>query len=234
MPIILPSTFADEIEKPHGAQPLLKMVELQVARPYDAGGGTIVPGVILRATSYHQDVAWPPSHPESWTWSPINFGFSGIEETSEGDLPQCELSIDNTTRTLMRFLHQGQGLEGNYCHLYIVPAAALSIAYPAHEYRRWSFVVGGAYATDEAVSFRLERPNWYERGIPTDPYVAGSCRWQFGGEECGYVINDVAAYTACPKTLAACEARGQDHASRGLPVLHPARFGGFPGIPRQR
>ena len=49
-----------------------------------------------------------------------------------------------------------------------------------------------------------------------------------------HIVNAVAAYTTCPKTLGACIARGQDHAARGLPVLHPARFGGFPGIPRQR
>ena len=69
---------------------------------------------------------------------------------------------------------------------------------------------------------------------PQDRYVASRCRWEFGSGQCGYVVNAVAAYTTCPKTLSACIARGQDHAARGLPVLHPARFGGFPGIPRQR
>ncbi len=233
MPIILPSSFTDEIEKPHGQQPILKLVELQLARAYDSGGIT-VPSVVLRATSGPEEIAWPLSSPTTWTWSPINFSFTGIEENTEGDLPQTELSIDNSTRTLMRFLHDGEGLEGNYCYLYLVPAAGLSIAYPAHEYRRFRFTVGGAYADGDAVSFRLERPNHYERGIPADPFVSGNCRWQFGGEECGYIINDVAAFRTCPGTIEACEARGADHLNRGLPVLHPRRYGGFPGIPRTR
>jgi hypothetical protein len=88
---------------------------------------------------------------------------------------------------------------------------------------------------------RLLRIDVYERDCdesfapgqsPNDRDVASRCCWAFGSAECGYVINAAAAYTTCPKTLSACIARGQDHAARGLPVLHPARFGGFPGIHR--
>jgi phage-related protein len=97
----------------------------------------------------------------------------------------------------------------------------------------WLFQIAGCSATDEAVQFRLERANFFTRQAPQDRYSAPRCRWEFGGLECGYVINEVAAFVTCPKTLDACIARGQDHASRGLPVLHPGRFGGFPGIAAQ-
>jgi phage-related protein len=233
MPIVLPSSFVSEIEKPHGTQPLIWLVELEVARP--AGSGAVTtPGLIVRLCNYGSAITWPASAPSATTWNPLSFSFTQIEQTNEGDLPQLELTVDNTTKTLMRYLHAGEGLEGNYCTIYLVPQAGLSIAYPNHEYQRWDMTVAGAYATEEAIAFRLERANFFTRQSPQDRYVASRCRWEFGSGECGYVVNAVAAYTTCPKTLSACIARGQDHAARGLPVLHPARFGGFPGIPRQR
>lgn len=233
MPITLPSSFLTEIEKPHGTQPLIWLVELEVARP--AGSGAVsTPGLILRLCNHRTAITWPASAPSATVWSPFSFTFSPIEQNGEGDLPQVELSIDNSTKVLMRYMHAGAGLEGNYCKIYLVPAGGLGIAYPNHEYQLWEMQIATAYANDEAISFRLERANFFARQSPQDRYVAGRCRWAFGSAECGYVINAAAAYTTCPKTLTGCVARGLDHETRGLPVLHPQRFGGFPGIPRQR
>lgn len=234
MPIELPQTFKDEIEKPRGTDPLVWFLEIQVSRAYEASPGVVVPDVILRLTSHHTELAWPAGSPGSETWYPFNFTFTPIGQDQEGDLPQIDLSVDNTTRLLMRYLHNGRGLEGNYVKLFLVPAAALDLVYPNHEAQQWDLTVAGALASDEAVTFRLERANFFTRMSPQDRYVAGRCRFEFGGEECGYVINAVAAFTTCPKTVAACRERGADHRARGLPVLHPQRFGGFPGIPRQR
>jgi phage-related protein len=233
MPIILPTSFLDAIEKPHATSQLIWLAEIELARPY-VSGFTTVPSTVLRVCNYHQAITWPVSSPLHESWDPYPFTFSPIEQNQEGDLPQVELSVDNTARLLMRYLHAGDGLEGNYARLWLVPEGGLGIAYPNHEYRRWDLQVAGAYATDEAVSFRLERANFFERTSPQDRFVARQCRWDFGSPECGYVINAVAAFTSCPRTKSACTARGQDHATRGLPVLHPRRFGGFPGIPRQQ
>lgn len=233
MPISLPASFKSEIERPRGTNPLVWLVELQLSRPY-LSGVTVVPSTIFRIAQWHAELAWPVGSPNSETWYPFNFTFTPIEQNQEGDLPQLDLSVDNTTRTLMRYLHNGDGLEGNYCRIFLVPANGLAIAHPNHEYQRWDLQIAAAAATDEAVTFRLERANFFMRLSPQDRYVASRCRWEFGGPECGYVVNDVAAFTSCPKTLGACIQRGLDHQSRGLPVLHPGRFGGFPGIPRQR
>lgn len=232
MPIELPASF-DDIERPRGDHALVWLVELQLVRPY-LSGLTVVPSFLFRLTSHHEIVNWPASSPLSEQWHPFNFSFSPIEQTTEGDLPQIELSVDNTTRTLMRYLHDGDGMEGNYCTVFGVMENGLGIAYPNHEFARWDFQVAGAQASGDAVSFRLERANFFDRLVPQDRFTAGHCRWEFGGRECGYVINAVAAFTDCPRTVLACVERGQDHASRGLPVLHPARFGGTPGVPKQR
>ena len=234
MPIILASEFKDAIEKPHASDALHWLVELQLAKSY-LDGETVMPAVIMRICSAPSLLTWPLSYPGGApTWDPYAFTFTPIEQSGEGDLPQIDLSVDNSTRVLMRYLHAGNGLEGNYCTVFLVPANAISVAYPSHVYQRWDLQIAGAQASSDAVAFRLERANFFSRLAPQDRYVAGRCRWPFGSAECGYVINDVAAYTTCPKTIDACIARGADHASRGLPVLHPGRFGGFPGIPKQR
>lgn len=233
MPITLPASFKSEIERPHGSNTIDWFIELQLTRPYKSGE-VVVPSTIIRITSRHTETAWPAGSPSSETWHPWNFTFTPIEQNQEGDLPQLDLTVDNTTRTLMRYLHNGDGLEGNYATMFLVPANALAIAHPNHEFQRWDMQIAGAQATEDAVTFRLERANFFQRNAPQDRYIAARCRWEFGGTECGYVVNQVAAYTTCPKTIDACIARGADHASRGLPVLHPGRFGGFPGIPRQR
>lgn len=236
MPITLASQFTSSIERPHGnvADQLLWLIELQVAKAYRSGA-TIVPSVVARFCSDSQAIKWPIGTPNFLQeWYPINFTFNAIEQDQEGNLPQLDLSIDNTTRALMRVLHSGDGMEGNYCHIYLVPRSTLSIASPNHVFQVWKLDVAATFATDEAITFRLEKTNFFQKMVPQDRFHAERCRWSFGSPECGYVINNIAAYTTCPKTVAACKLRGQDHAARGLPVLHPRRFGGFPGIPTQR
>lgn len=233
MPLELPQTFKTEIERPHGSNPLIWLIELELVRASMAGD-SVLPPIIFRIAQWHTELAWPASSPLAETWYPFNFSFTPIEQNQEGDLPQIDLSVDNTSRTLMRYLHNGDGLEGNYCKLLLVPANGLAVAYPNHEYQQFDLQIAGAMANDEAVTFRLERANFFTKQSPQDRFVAARCRRDYGSLECGYIINEVAGFQTCPKTIEACTERGLDHALRGLPVLHPRRFGGFPGIPKQR
>lgn len=233
MPVVLPASFAAEIERPWGAQPTLWLVEIEIAPP--VSGPTPVPALLFRICNRTEQLTWPVGDPIGVVWHPFPFAFSKIEQTQEGDLPQIELAVDNTQRTLMRYLHDGGGLEGNSCRIYLVPANSLAIAYPNHEYELWTTRIALATARDDQVQFRLEHRNFFHVTTPGERYSAHRCRWEFGNpDECGYVVNEVAAFQSCPRTPEACEERGEDHRARGLPVLHPRRFGAFPGIPRQR
>lgn len=233
MPLILPDSF-DSKEEMHSADAYQWFVELQLQKAFRTPPSTITPAMLLRVCSHHESVTWPLSSPTAKVWEPFNFAISPMTTNQEGDLPTVQLTVDNVGRNLMLPLHEGNGLEGNYCHVYLVPRSGLSVAYPNHEYRLFQFQVASASADDEVVTFKLERANFFTRQVPQDRFSARRCRWGFGGDECGYVQNAVATYTDCDKTLAKCIERGQDHAARGLPVLHPRRFGGFPGIPKQR
>lgn len=229
MAIILPQTLQTEGERPQGQTPWLWLLELEVYR-----GDDVIPSVLLRITDAEQPLQWPLSDPDTTTWYPFPFTHSPIEQDQEGNLPQLTVSIDNTSRMLMRFLHDGDGFEGNRATLFLVPEAALGIAYPNHEFLRYDLVVADASATDDAISLRLALPNFFNRTSPTDRYIPERCRWDYGSGQCGYVLNAFAAFASCTKTLAACIERGGDLVARGLPAVLPGNYGGHPGISTQR
>lgn len=230
MPLILPTTLKAASERPHARAPWVWLVDLEVEKRTKT-----LPAVVLRFTSAAQNVTWPPDPTEGVTFYPLAFEMTDIEQTQEGDLPSVDLAIDNTARTLMRYLHAGRGFEGNRATVYLTHQEALTTpAYPNHQFVRFDFAVASAVATEATVTMRLEQPNFFQIRVPSARFVARRCRWEFGGPECGYPITTAAAYTSCAKTIDDCIQRGMDEAFRNLPVLHPRRFGGFPGIPTQR
>lgn len=226
MPLILPSVLKTESERPHGRSPWIWLVDLELEKRTKT-----LPAVVLRINSSDDLITWPPGDPSPEVFYPLQFSMSEIEQTNEGDLPTVDLAIDNTARTLMRFLHSGRGFEGNRATVWLTSAAALATA---DQFLRFDFVVASAIASEQVVSIRLEQPNFFQIRVPASRFVARRCRWEFGGPECGYPVTNAAAYTTCGKTIDDCILRGEDEAFRALPVLHPRRFGGFPGIPAQR
>lgn len=229
MPIPIPPLMAAQAERPHQDQQWIWCWEIE-AEPWL---GATAP-VLFRFTSWQQELVWPVSLSPTQTWYPAAFAMSPIQQDGEGSLPQVDLTFDNATRAMMPLLHSNNGLEGNRATLFLLNAASKDIAYPNHEFVQWTFAIAMAEANDESVTFRMEVPNFFQRKSPQDRYVAARCRWQFGGPECGYIANAVAGYSTCNKTVSDCVLRGDDEVGRNLPRLHPARFGGFPGIPAER
>lgn len=228
----LPAMLRAAAEKPHQAGAWIWLWDLEIQRR-----NATLPPVVLRLTSTPQPVEWPPAGtaPPRLTWYPMAFSHDAIATSGEGDLVSVDLTIDNTTRTLMPAMHSGDGFEGNRATLYLVHESALATpTYPDHEFQRWDFVIVEASANDDAITLRLEQPNFMDVRMPPARFVAHRCRLQFGGPECGYPITAAAAFTTCPKDVDACTARGDDEVARRLPRLHPQRYGGFPGIPVQR
>lgn len=220
-------------ERPHGRDRWIILWEIELVR-----ATTTLPPVVFRMTSRKEPTDWPPgTSPPRATYYPFPFDQSPIEQTNEASLPAVDLAIDNTTKINMALLHAGDGFEGNRATLIVTNEAALAGPdYPNQHEMRWDFVIASAIATPETISFRLEQPNLLQRLVPADRFVARRCRFagRFGGEECGYPVNEVAAFTSCGGTIEECIERGEDEALRRLPVLHPRRFGGFLGIPAQR
>lgn len=228
--VTLPPTIKAEVERPQQQNAHLWLVEITLDR-----GDVGVPPVLLRICDGGAVLDWPLSNPTTQLWQPFSFAFSPIEQTNEGDLTSIDLSVDNAARTLMKFLHDGNGCEGNPVRIFLVPKTGLALAYPNHEaIGPIKAVVAAAGATDEAVTFRLSLPNFFNVSSPADRYTGQLCRWDYGGSICGYVLNGFALFPTCPKTIGACIERGADLVARGLPAVLPGNFGGKPGIARQR
>jgi phage-related protein len=233
MPLVLPGTLRTATERPHARAPWVWLWDLEVERRTKT-----LPPVVFLFNSTERELLWPPTSggaAPARTFYPFPFDQTEIEQTQEGDLPALDLALDNTARTLMRYLHSGRGFEGNRATLYLTHAdALLAPVYPNEQAIRFDFVVASAVASETSVTLRLEQPNFFQVRVPADRFVARRCRWKFGSPECGYPVTAVAAFTDCNKTIDDCIERGEDEAFRRLPVLHPRRFGGFPGIPTQR
>jgi phage-related protein len=218
--IQLPSQLQEPSQNPYAADSLVWLwalvVELNEAP---------TPSTIIRVTASDEPVEITGD-----TFYPYPIAQSEIQQTSEGDLPSVTLGFDNSGRWLMPYLDQYEGFIGRPATSYLVNAAAPSYT------SAWSldWTISSAEATAETVTFRLEIPNPYRRRVPVDRYNPQLCRWAFGSPGCGYPINEAAAFTSCRKTLADCIARGEDEASRRIPVRHPRRFGGFRGVPTER
>lgn len=226
---VLPSHMRAPTERPQGQEAPIWLLEVVLDQ-----GTEVLPPVLLRICDGTEELQWPLSDPGLTRWYPMGFAFTPVEQTDAGSLTQVDLTIDNTSRMLMPWLHQANGLEGNKAKLYLVYKNGLSIAYPAHEFELSEWEIEQCSAADDAVSLRLAMPNWFEIASPTDRYIPKKCRHEFGSDDCGYVINEFSAFQRCPKLITACSARALDMAARGLPPVLPGNFRGYPGISNQR
>lgn len=216
----LPAGFVEEIRKQQQETPFVWLWQVTADTTTSAT-------TTFYLARNHEAVTWG-----GVTWNPWNMSIGDWELSGGNDIPTMTLSLDNTTRVLSRYLEIGQGFIDTTARCYIVNTQNLGGS-PSESYTM-AWLIAGATQTAAAVKFRLELVNWNKVMLPQDRYNAQRCRHEFGGTRCGYVINGVAAYTTCDKTLAQCVLRGLDMQSRGLPKLQPERFGGFVGIPVQR
>lgn len=235
MALQLPQSFIDATERPQASDPLLWFMNLLI----DPGSDERPP-IVLRICDGSERIEWPKDNlnnqgePDPLFWDPFPFSFTPMEQTQEGDLSEIDLSVDNTARMLMPWLHASDGLDGNAATLFLVPKNSLDISHPNHQFQRFDLEVAGAAATNEAVTFRLAKPNWFSISSPTDRYIPSRCRHPYASDACGYVLNALAAHPRCNKTFENCVERAADMDVRGLPPVLPGNYGGHPGVARQR
>jgi len=158
---------------------------------------------------------------------PFPIAQSELRQSGAGDLPTMTLTLDNTARVLTRWFHTGDGFINRGAAAVLVNLTDLT--------KRVQFTmrVQGAAVNARTATLQLEMPNFMQRDLPEDRHDAARCDSRFGGPLCGYPVNDLAGFFDCPKTFAACVARGEDEKARNLPVLHPQRFNAFVGTPNQ-
>lgn len=220
MAVQLPTDLATASQNPYPSDPLLWAWEIQV----DVNEGP-APSTVLRVVAADSEITIGGA-----TYYPYPIAQSPIQSNADGDLPSLTLSFDNAGRWLMPYLDQADGFIGNRATSRLVNANNPL----THPEATLAWQIASAEADAQQVSFRLELPSPFLRRVPTDRYNPQLCRWVFGGRECGYPINEAAAFTTCNKTIPECIARGDDEDARRIPRLHPKRFGGFRGVPTER
>ena len=184
-----------------------------------------------RMTNFTESVEFGMnSSGEPLTYSPTPIIHSDVEEATDGSLPTITITVGHAGPIVASTVDAANGFVGQPIRITLVSSFDLGAS--AASIRQNGEVVA-ASITPQGIAFRVSAFNLYQLQFPPFIFARRRCRWIFGSSECGYNTNAVGAgFSICEKTLDACRARGDDEVSLGLPRQHPARFGGWPGIPR--
>ena len=156
-----------------------------------------------------------------------------VEQSAEGDLPSLQLQVSNESLFIRSILEDYDGLVGQPIEIKLVHT--LELDNPASALKFFG-EIQSCRASLDRVTWTIGSRSLTAATIPGQRYIRGHCRFRYGDERCGYDLNNsalAAAHPSCPKSLTACELRGDAEVAAGLDRQHPARFGGWPGIPRQ-
>lgn len=192
------------------------------------------PAERLRVTNHTQAVPFGQnSLGEELVYQPASVTNGGFASNIDGDLASIQVTVANQDLALRQTLEEHNGLKGQPAVVRLVNIATLDDPEAQIEFRA---EVARSKVTAEGVAFELGRFTLTSRKFPGRRFIARHGDAQFGSTECGYVIPDSpteevgGGFSTCPRTLTACQERGDDEVARGLDRTHPRRYCGWPGI----
>lgn len=156
---------------------------------------------------------------------------------TEGNLQETTITVSNVSREIVTLLEAHQGLVGQPVRIILIHNTELvgGTEQPSLE---TDYRIASATYTEEAVTARLANHNAYRTNFPALRLMRRTCRYRYrDAKTCGYNVPVASGGLAtCDFSLNGpngCEEHGANELANGFTVRHPARFGGFPGIPRQ-
>lgn len=166
---------------------------------------------------------------QTYTAAPIEV--SDFERGTISETPGLTLTISNVDSTMIAFLELYDALRGREVK---VVRTFDSLLADNNANVVETYYVDGATAGAQQVQLRLvPRTVFYQIKTPARAYRRNQCQWEFKELYCAgaatlnatYVNASMAnaAFTTCLKTLASCDEYN-----------NTLRYGGFPGIPKQR
>jgi phage-related protein len=192
------------------------------------------PPTRYRLTNYDKEIAFDTTTLGApLVYTPFPCVQTPVTKNAEGDLPQIQLQVGNDSLVLREILEEHDGLVGQPVVIKLLHL--LERENPSSALRFDGQIVACKVAQDRT-TWNISALSLAQATLPGQRYIRGHCRFRYGDERCGYDLTNASLsgpYPTCDKTLSACEARGVLQQSLGLPVRHPGRFGGWPGIPRQ-
>jgi len=182
-----------------------------------------------KAVTYLTDQAAQPIE-----WSPGNFQVENLKADAEGNISSIAISVQNVTREIQAWLEHFAGLQGSPVRLILASQAELAVEAPIIDYRGEILF---SSSTAEVVTFEVGQFNLQRRFFPAKRIQRDFCRHAYAGVRCGYAVPMTSAnyLPTCDKTkdgVNGCTVHGLSEQDEGLTVLHPRRFGGFPGLTR--
>lgn len=192
------------------------------------------PPTRYRLTNYDKNVSYgADADGVPLVYQPFPIVQSPVSTNSEGDLPQIQLQVSNESLAMKAMMEDHDGMVGSAVVIKLVHLLELGNPIAA---LRFDGQILSTKSTYDRVTFNVSALSLTQSVLPGQRYIRGHCRFRYGDARCGYDLNNstlATAFPTCPKTLSACEDRGAAELAAGLLQLHPARFGGWPGIPRQ-
>lgn len=172
----------------------------------------------IRVAKYTANVTW---NGDVYYAYPIEFDV--LSSSSDGEITGARVTIPNADQQLGSYLEDNEGFVDRAVVIRLVNTNDLATVVNVPEFH---YEVTGATIARESVSFELGPPDVFSRQLPACRYSRESCRWTYKSRECGYIGN----LPRCERTHADCVKHGDDEVANNRERLHPARFGGFPGI----
>jgi len=187
-----------------------------------------VPETVYRLARRQESVEF-----EGYTYSPFPIGHNAIVRDQAGDLPSTSIVVSNITREIIATLESHDGLVGQKARIILTHTLLGGTSQMVGEE---TFEILSSTATAKSATFTLGSTNLFDAQVPKARMARFHCRHQYQGGECGYSLDSSHAnyLPKCDKTLNGlngCNAHGASYTAAGLTPIHPARFGGFPGIP---
>ena len=166
-------------------------------------------------------------------YSPFPVTHTVTKQDDRGGLPSVSLSVSNVSREIIATLESNNGLIGQPVRVLLTHEFILTTGESIIEH---DFKVTGTVATEEGVQMGLGDLSMYDSYVPAQRMLRSYCRHQYRGPGCGYSVDEADTFylAACDKSLDGpngCVVHGTSESDAGVAVLHPDRFGGFPGIP---
>lgn len=178
-------------------------------------------------------------HPQAITFRgniyyPFPITHSPVSENTEGDLNVTSLTVSNISREIATLLEDHAGLIGQPVRAMLVSVNDLLSGTPLIEQ---DYTIRELTMNADAITCQLAVYNLYSSRFPALRLMRGHCRLSYRGAGCGYAVPiSGGGLSACDKSrdgTNGCEAHGANEIANGYDQLHPKRFGGYPGIPRQ-
>jgi phage-related protein len=219
------SNLSSAVHALSSGDPLIFLAEVEV--PTD-------PQTRYRLTTHVVDTVFGTSSTGAdVTYYRFPIDFDSIKTDVEGSIPIISFMIANGDPALLSTLFTHRGMTGRPVVLRFVLQSELD---DVTSHIRFDGKVRAVRVREDGIAFSVSATNLYGRQKPSRRYQAKRCRvTEFGNAECGYPKNATgAAFSTCPRTLAACEARGDDEVVLGLPRQHPERFNAELSMARNR